>query len=130
MTFDLEHYQQDSQMRPETKFCDRRCSSFGDMDCHCHCHCQEFLSSHRRTDRQTESDAYEPTVQCAHVGSKRNAPKINDPVSNLPPPPQVINNQLSLIIRLSRDEARWVFEKRSQKSSQYCGMHPYLLYTI
>ena len=31
---------------------------------------QEFLSSHRRTDRQTESDAYEPTVQCAQVGSK------------------------------------------------------------
>ena len=25
----------------------------------------------RRTDRQTESDAYEPTVQYAQVGSKR-----------------------------------------------------------
>ena len=36
---------------------------------------QEFWSSHRQTDgqtdRQTESDAYEPTVQCAQVGSKR-----------------------------------------------------------
>ena len=31
---------------------------------------QEFLSSHRQTDGQTEIDAYEPTVQCAQVGSK------------------------------------------------------------
>ena len=28
---------------------------------------------HRQTDRQTESDAYEPTVQLAQVGSKSNA---------------------------------------------------------
>ncbi len=30
----------------------------------------ELLSSDRQTDRQTESDAYEPTVQYAQVGSK------------------------------------------------------------
>ncbi len=31
----------------------------------------QFLSSDRQTDRWTESDAYEPTVQYAQVGSKR-----------------------------------------------------------
>ncbi len=37
---------------------------------------QWFLVQSTQTDRQTESDAYEPTVQNALVGSKRN--KEND----------------------------------------------------
>ncbi len=61
MTLTLKVYLGVIHMHVLTKFYDHRCNTFWDMN-----YCPVvFVYSHGQTDRETESDAYEPTVQLA-----------------------------------------------------------------